>query len=122
MDRLEILHHELSVNNVTMCSDCDNGASHTRGFAVFSTRTIHMKGGWATRKSLFRALHEIGHIVTGDVGRSWEQEMAATRWAIDAMRRHGVSIPKGTISEWNSYAERKKRHGDRIIAGRTEGK
>lgn len=120
MDLFEIAHQEVSSAGVTICACCAEPGSHKRGFAVKKTRTVHLARGYATRSTLHRLLHEIGHVVNDEAGmKRWEREAAANRYAAERMRAYGLSIPRKVTHSANAYVGRMARWGRNIAAGRT---
>lgn len=115
----EIFESELRRHGLNWCRACNARSSHKRGF-VFrdDTKTIHLDSEIATRSTLHRALHEIGHCVNDERGmRSYEREEAAESFSTNTMRSYGVSVPRKVSRAGASYIERKKRHGDNIRRG-----
>lgn len=115
---VDIVKAELMANNITLCENCNNGCSHIRGTAFVSYREIHLASKFQTRSTLYRFLHEVGHIVNGDHGLSWEQERDANLYAYQTMRAFGISVPHQLRTDWKDYVLRKKRHGDNIRKGK----
>jgi len=116
MNIKEILEAELLKHGIKWCRRCDSRASHKRGFVYNADKfTIHLDSEVATRSTLHRALHEVGHCVNKEAGlRRYEQEANAERFATDTMRFYGVVVPRAVIYRGVAYVARKKRHGDNI--------
>lgn len=121
----DIVQAELMAHNITLCKGgCSRGVNHPRGCAFPRWREVHLAASFSTRSTLFRFLHEVGHILDGDdshgilVGRRYEQEARATAYALQSFRDYGISIPRKLAADWKGYTARKKRHGDNIAKGR----
>jgi hypothetical protein len=71
-----------------------------------------------TRKQLYILAHECAHIALkhGDDKPRAQKEHEAELWAHEALRRHGVPVPKASTSEARDYVKR------RINDGRTNKK
>lgn len=120
MDFREVFLAELHSNDIALCTGCEHGRGHKRGFVVSGERTVHLDRAIATRSTLHRALHEVGHVVNAEVEksmRSYEREEAANKYAERTMRTLGIRIPRSVQQSGAAYVARKKRHGDRIRAG-----
>jgi hypothetical protein len=117
----EIAMLELKKNNVSLCTgQCGNG-NHTRGFVRWNEPVIHLDRALATRSTLHRFFHELGHIINPMTNeRRYIQEAAAERFASDKLREYGIPVPRKCIAQGRNYVARKKRHGDRIIQNRKE--
>ena len=115
----EILEEVLGKNNLNWCTGCDASRGHKRGFVLFKDKTtIHLDSKVATRSTLHRALHEVGHCVNDESGlRSFECESRAEKFANDTMKEYGISVPRKVKTRGVSYVKRKKRHGDNIRRG-----
>ena len=106
---------ELDAHGIRWCTGCDEYNGHRRGFAIRKDRTVHLESQIATRSSLHRALHEVGHIVNDESGmRRFQKEEAANRYAARRMRELGVSIPRKVAASGRRYVARMKRWGDAI--------
>ena len=118
----EIFENELKKRNLNWCHGCSNGRNHRRGFVANADRTtIHFASEVATRSTLHRGLHEIGHCVLDQRGqRSYEAEAGAEKFASDTMRALGVRVPRKCVQQGADYVASKKRHGDNIRQGRIE--
>ena len=119
MELHAIVHYELSANRVTLCAKCERAGSHHRGFADVENRVIHLDRGYATRSTVLRALHEIGHVVTYKPGmKRWEREQASQRWAVETMRKYHLPVPREAQRRARIYIARMARWGRNIAAGR----
>ncbi len=115
MTYLEFFQAELDAHQITWCQGCLLYNSHRRGFACRGTNVVHLKSSLATRKSLHRGLHEIGHLVNDEKGlRRWECEEAANRYAATRMRELGIPVPRVTAAKGRRYVGRMKRWGKAI--------
>lgn len=112
---LEIFQAELDLRGITWCQGCLLYNSHKRGFATRGTNTVHLKSEIATRKSLHRGLHEIGHLVNDEKGlRRFEKEALANKFAETRMRELGIAVPRVAASKGRAYVRRMKRWGKNI--------
>lgn len=114
----EMFEQEITNHGIEWCRGCDAYNSHRRGFA--GDRVIHLDSEIGTRSSLYRALHEVGHVVLDQPRRMrrWEMERDAELWARRRMRELGVPVPRKDVQAGDRYVARMKRWGDRIVAGR----
>lgn len=120
MELREVFEAELHANDIALCRGCDHGRGHRRGFVIRGERVVHLDRAIATRSTLFRALHEIGHVINADAEkrqRSFECEAGANKYAADTMRALGITVPRKVSASGARYVARKKRHGDRIRRG-----
>jgi hypothetical protein len=126
MDYQDIVSAELIAHDITLCAGCGNGMSHSRGFAVPDSRTIHYAARMATRGTLYGFLHEVGHIVRGHGKasklRRFEQEDEAETYARESFRAYGIAVPREKVALGNAYVRRWKRFGDRVRSGRRGGR
>lgn len=61
-----------------------------------------------TRRRLYVAAHEAGHVAHGHAtGRTHRQEYEAERYAHEALRRHGVAVPRKETEQARRYVARK---------------
>ena len=121
MELREVFAAELQANDIALCRGCDQSRGHKRGFVIPGQRVVHLDRAVATRSTLHRALHEVGHVVNAEAEkgqRSFEREAGANRYADLTMRALGISIPRKIRASNAAYVQRKKRHGDRIRAAR----
>jgi len=120
----EIMKAELMANNINLCTGCDFPRSHSRGFAVVWTKTIHYSPKGATRKTLYGFLHEIGHIVLKHGPtcklRRYEKEFQAEKYARDSFRSFGIPLPREAVAIGNAYIKRMKRFGNNIKRGKRQ--
>jgi hypothetical protein len=120
MDYSEIVAGELQLHDIKLCAGCATYHSHTRGFAVASTRTIHMNAKFARRSTLYGFLHEVGHIVSGHGPNSklrrYQQEQEAEDYARQSMRAYGIAVPRCEVQKGDAYVARFKRMGDNVKA------
>lgn len=118
----EIFENELKKRNLNWCHGCDNGRNHRRGFvANADLTTVHFESEVATRSTLHRGLHEVGHCVLNQKGmRAYECEAGAEKFANDIMRALGIRVPRKCVQAGIAYVARKKRHGDNIQKSRAE--
>lgn len=116
MELKEIFEAEMTKHNLTLCRACGNGRNHKRGFVSWGNKSvIHLDREFATRSTLHRGLHEIGHAIHDQSKmRSFEREAQAEKFATDTMREYGLSVPRSVVCRGASYVARKKRHGDNI--------
>ena len=123
MELREVFEAELMANDILLCRGCEHGRSHKRGFVRFgqAVKVVHLDRAIATRSTLHRALHEIGHLVNEVAQKSmksWEREEDAEKYATDTMRVLGIRVPRSVVAAGVSYVARKKRHGANIRRGR----
>jgi hypothetical protein len=119
MDFREVFEAELMANNIDLCRGCDHGRGHKRGFVLRGERVVHLDRAIATRSTLHRALHEVGHVLNAEAEKaqkSWEREAGAEKYATDTMRVLGISVPRKVVAAGVAYVARKKRHGANIRA------
>ena len=116
----EVFEKELSDRGLNWCKGCDNGRGHKRGFVLHSDRkTVHLDSEIATRKTLHRGLHEVGHCINDERGKkSFECEAMAEEFATKRMRELGIRVPRETVRRGQDYVARKRRHGQNIARGR----
>jgi len=117
MNFKEVFETELKENNITWCKGECGEKGHKRGFVLFEDRTtVHLDRGIATRSTLHRALHELGHCLDEEFGknRSFKREQIAEDFANKKMKELGIRIPRKVRASGVAYVKRKKRHGDNI--------
>lgn len=74
-----------------------------------------------TRKQLYILAHECAHVALGhhQVKPRHVEEMEAEKWAHEALRRHGVAVPRSMTKRAKQYVARKihqaKRRGAKRI-------
>lgn len=115
-DFLKIFEDVLKKHNLNWCKGECGILGHKRGFVLNKDRTtVHLDRAIATRATLHRALHEIGHCINNEKGlRSFECEAGAENFANKTMKEYGVSIPRKVRARGVAYVRRKKRHGENI--------
>ncbi len=121
MELREVFEAELLANGIRLCRACDHGRGHKRGFVITGERVVHLDRAIATRSTLHRALHEIGHVLNEAAEkrqRSFEREAGANLYASETMRVLGISVPRRVSASGARYVARKKRHGDAVRRGR----
>ena len=116
----------LEIDWCRSAEECGNGKNHRRGFA--DAHAIHLDAEVANRLSLYRALHEVGHVVHGRAYRQldgasvrprrWERERDAEDYARRRMRELGFPVPRACVAKGDAYVERLRRWGDRISRSR----
>lgn len=128
----EIFWAELKAHRINLCLGCNLYNSHTRGFVtrdpimclgkvVDEHKTVHLRSSIATRKSLHRGLHEIGHLVNDERGQKrYEREAGANWYAERRMRELGIPVPRVTAAKGRQYVSRMKRWGRHISESRSE--
>lgn len=123
MTHLQVFESELAKRGIKWCKGgCGSHQNHVRGFADQANRTVHLERAVATRSTLHRALHEIGHIERDVKGlRRFELERNAEDFATTVMREHGISVPRTVTRSGSAYVRRMKRWGDNIAAGQKDG-
>lgn len=117
MNLLETFESELAAHGLSWCRECCTLAnSHARGFVLDDDKkTVHLDSGIATRSSLHRGLHEIGHAIHDQRGmRRFEKEQQAEAWAASRMRELGIAVPRKVAAAGRFYVARMKRWGDNI--------
>jgi len=116
MTMREAFEAELAARGLAWCRACCAANSHARGFVLdYSPKTVHLDSEIATRSSLHRGLHEIGHAVHDQRGmRRFEKERQAEEWATERMRELGFSVPRKVAAAGRRYVARMKRWGDNI--------
>lgn len=116
----EVFEAELAAHGLRWCRECCARNNHDRGFVLDADpKTVHLNSEIATRSSLHRGLHEIGHAIHDQKGmRRFQKELQAETWATARMRELGISVPRKVASAGRSYVDRMKRWGDNIRKGR----
>lgn len=115
MTYLELFQAELDSRGIRWCQGCMLYNSHRRGFATKGTNVVHLKSAIATRKSLHRGLHEIGHLANDERGmKRWQREEAANDFARARMKELGIPVPRITAAKGAGYVRRMKRWGKNI--------
>jgi len=108
---------ELARYGISWCpGPCRHRSSHRRGFAT--ARTVHLDAKIGTRRSLYRGLHEIGHIVLGHANRGrkrrWQLEAEAEAWTQQRLSELGIEVPAASVEAGRAYVGRMRRWGDNI--------
>ena len=112
---------ELASHDLSWCiGGCRYRNSHRRGFAT--PGVVHLDSKIGTRRSLYRGLHEIAHIVLGHARRGatrrWQREAEAEAWTQQRLHQLGIEIPAAEVERGRDYVARMQRWGDRISAAR----
>lgn len=122
IDYADIVAAELAAHDISLCTGCENGASHSRGFATPDSKTIHFDKQMATRGTLYGFLHEVGHVVRGHGKasklRRWQEEQQAEQYARESFQAYGLPVPRKQVALGNAYVKRMARWGRNIAAGR----
>jgi hypothetical protein len=81
-----------------------------------------------TRRGLYVYLHEVAHVVLRHCDptvrvrlASSEREEQAEKWAQQAMRRHGLAVPKKELRRAKAYVARKRVAEARALQKRRDG-
>jgi hypothetical protein len=85
------------------------------GYAFYKEARISAPEG-RTRKQLYILAHECAHIALrhGTVKKPRHvEEMEAEKWAHEALRRHGVPVPRSMTTRAKAYVARKIRQATR---------
>jgi hypothetical protein len=83
--------------------------SGLHGHAFSSYGYIHAPEG-RTRKQLYILAHECAHVAPNHSGKTKPEhvkEMEAEKWAHQALRRHGVAVPRAMTVRAKDYVGRK---------------
>jgi len=74
------------------------------GWAWPASKTISVPPP-TTRRRLFIYAHECAHVALDHIGKTprHREEYEAQRWAIEAMRRYGVPVPKRSLQRAKSH-------------------
>ncbi len=83
-------------------------AKNTRGYVFWSLQTCYIKP-IVSRKSLYLACHELGHIVLGKSKTVHEGEFDAEMYARNKMKELGVAVPRASVKRGNAYITQKVR-------------
>lgn len=120
MNLRDLFERELARHNILWCKRCDGGLSHRRGWAsLYEERTIHLDSAVQTRSTLYRGLHEIGHLVRNQRGmRRHEKERQANEFAERRLRELGIPVPRNMANRSKEYVSRMKRWGRNISRAR----
>lgn len=125
MTLLQVFQSELDRWEVSWCpGPCRYRNSHRRGFAAAGT--VHLDSKIGTRRSLYRGLHEIAHVVLGHDQRAgrrrWQLEAEAEAWTQERMRTLGIEAPPEIVEAGYAYVARMKRWGDNISRASGRGR
>ena len=117
----EVFEGELERLGIIWCAGpCRYRSSHRRGFAT--PGTVHLEARIGTRRSLYRGMHEVGHIVLGHVRpgrrRRWVIEAEAEAWAQQRLIALGIELPEASVQQGHAYVARMRRWGDSISSTR----
>jgi hypothetical protein len=113
---------ELARHGVTWCAGgCPFRNSHRRGFAT--GRTVHLDAAIGTRRTLYRGLHEVAHVVLGHTARRggprWQLEAEAEAWTRQRLRELGIEAPEASVQAGHAYVVRMRRWGTAISRANT---
>ena len=116
MSMRELFEAEITAHGLTWCRECCASNGHKRGFVLDAEpKTVHLDSEIATRSSLHRGLHEIGHAIHDQREmRRFQKERQAEEWATRRMRELGISVPRKVAAAGRAYVSRMKRWGDNI--------
>lgn len=116
MTLLATFEAELERRRLTWCSGpCRYRNSHRRGFAT--PGTVHLDAAIGTRRTLYRGLHEVAHLVLGHDqrgGKRWQLEAEAEAWTQQRFAELGIELPQASVDAGRDYVARMQRWGDRI--------
>ena len=115
---------ELRRHAITWCAGgCRFRSSHRRGFATAGT--VHLDAEIRTRRTLYRGLHEVAHVVLGHTDRRrrkrWQLEAEAEAWTQRRMLELGIEVPEVSVDAGRAYIERMQRWGAAISRARAAG-
>jgi len=79
-----------------------------RAHAHATARAIYVQPP-TTRRRLTTVAHECGHVALNDDGRhrSHRQEYEACVWSFEALRRHGIAVPRKEVESGKRYVRQK---------------
>ena len=108
---------ELRRHGIVWCTGgCRFRSSHRRGFAT--PGIVHLDAAIGTRRTLYRALHEVAHVVLGHTGPRrqprWQLEAEAEIWTQRRLSELGVEIPDASVAAGEAYIARMHRWGAAI--------
>ena len=108
---------ELERRQLTWCTgSCRYRNSHRRGFAT--PGTVHLDAAIGTRRTLYRGLHEVAHLVLGHQQRRgerrWQLEAEAEAWTQQRFTELGIDLPQASVEAGRVYVARMRRWGDHI--------
>jgi hypothetical protein len=113
----ETFEAELERRRLTWCTGpCRYRNSHRRGFAT--PGTVHLDAAIGTRRTLYRGLHEVAHLVLGHDQRRgkrrWQLEAEAEAWTQQRFAELGIELPQASVDAGRDYVARMQRWGDHI--------
>ena len=78
------------------------------GWAAVKLKAVHVPTP-KTRRRLYVLAHEAGHVALNHIGMkpSHREEYEAAKYAHDALRKHGISVPKKSTHRAKRYVARK---------------
>ena len=94
-----------------------------RGWAYPDRKSVRVPTP-TTRRRLYIVAHEAGHVALNHIGvkPQHRQEYEAERYAHDALRRHGISVPKKSTqvakSTWPGRSRRQFAEGQKPLTER----
>jgi hypothetical protein len=104
---LDTFKKELKAKRIKWCVGCPRGISHKRGWAQKPSMVVHLDSAIRTISTLYRGLHEIGHLVIRDIGVPfWEVEAAANAFAESRIRKLNIRLPQKVRNRWRRYVKR----------------
>ena len=115
---------ELDRLGITWCTGgCRHRSSHRRGFAT--PGIVHLDAAIGTRRTLYRGLHEVAHLVLGHTARRrrarWQLEAEAEAWTQRRMDELDVEVPEASVVAGRAYIARLRRWGAAISHAKTGG-
>ncbi len=113
---------ELARQAIAWCAGgCRYRNSHRRGFATADT--VHLDAAIGTRRTLYRGLHEVAHVVLGHTAkggrRRWQMEADAEVWAQQRMTALGIEVPEASVQAGRAYIAKMRRWGAAISRAHT---
>ena len=105
---------ELERHRLTWCTGpCRYRNSHRRGFAT--PGIVHLDAAIGTRRTLYRGLHEVAHLVLGHQQRRgerrWQLEAEAEAWTQQRFAELGIELPQASVDAGRDYVARMRRWG-----------
>jgi hypothetical protein len=83
---------------------------------------VHLDAAIGTRRTLYRGLHEVAHVVLGHTSRRrrrWQMEADAEAWTQARMRELGLEPPAASVQAGQAYIARMRRWGMAISRANT---
>lgn len=113
---------ELVRHGIAWCTGgCRYRSSHRRGFAT--PETVHLDAAIGSRRTLYRGLHEVAHVVLGHTSRRrrprWQLEAEAEAWTQQRLRELRVEVPEDSVVAGQAYVARMRRWGAAISRANT---